>query len=313
MRYALLAFAAFAALLQSFPVFAQDSDASSGEPADTWDRSYQAVYHDASIRLTVGRPRNRFDPDFIIIQRPEGASRSVRLPGQIGEVSDIEKVGFGEFAIFQSGPAPYAEVSILDADSETFRDDITCYSPSLSPDHHYLAFTKFYPPHGEHSPLDDSDFALLYDFSLPPNTNLDPRRDDQNSDISGFLLFPKNWKLEPSVSPIKGIAVYSFASNYMWAPDSSKMIFLTISNHVDSSTGQEFSDSASSFVMVSFQNQIRKTYVLKEDVCGSGPLHACAPTMTSAKFSANAVTVTLTGTSRGQVTQTLPFNSFEPL
>jgi hypothetical protein len=84
-----------------------------------------------------------------------------------------------------------AGVTIIDLQSGRTSDDLLCYSPSLSPDHRYVAYVRFFPPHPGNDPSDVSAVYLIYDFRASPNANrLSPTSGFGGNVYVGIPVYP---------------------------------------------------------------------------------------------------------------------------
>jgi hypothetical protein len=74
-------------------------------------------------------------------------------------------------------------ITIIDLQSERTLEDIWCSSPSLSPDHRYIAYVRFFPAHPGNDPSFTSDVYLIYDLKASPKAN----RLSTPSDLGGHV------------------------------------------------------------------------------------------------------------------------------
>lgn len=99
-------------------------------------------------------------------------------------------------------------------DASRLVDRFSCYSPSVSLDGQYIAFTKFFAPHGVPSP---DDHTMLYLVARSASENR-PSRVSENDDINvGFPLYPAGIGNRPTdnvdVSPAEAHVLVSY---YIW-------------------------------------------------------------------------------------------------
>lgn len=66
------------------------------------------------------------------------------------------------------------DITIVDLLGEKTIEDIWCYSPTVSPDHRYIAYVRFFPTHPGPYPGFTSDVYLIYDLAASPNANRVP-------------------------------------------------------------------------------------------------------------------------------------------
>jgi len=92
-------------------------------------------------------------------------------------------------------------------------DRFTCYEPAISPDGHYVAFTKLFPPHSSPSPEDHS---MLYNVARPATENRPTGiQVDDRTDV-GFALYP--WGIGTTANNINVPAksAHTVAGGYFW-------------------------------------------------------------------------------------------------
>ncbi|MGH9530737.1 MAG: hypothetical protein ACRD2S_12565, partial [Terriglobales bacterium] len=110
-------------------------------------------------------------------------------------------------------------------------DYFTCYIPAISADGQYVAYTKFFAPHGAPSP---DDRALLYVVSESPAENrASGIRLDDHIDV-GFAVYPAEiGNREADNVDVPPELAHTVGGFYIWK-DSSRYIFADI-------TANEFS------------------------------------------------------------------------
>jgi len=213
-----------------------------------------ALLFAGALLCTTGAAQNQrplpFDPEHqqpVMLSTPEltaevmayppnratGQARSIRvktpggeslvpLPFQFYQVNAILQGPPGRLVVVGMSGGYVYEIGILDVAAARVIDRFTCYSPAVSPNGRYVAFTKFYAPHFLPSPEDHS---MLYLAAGSPSENR-PEGIPLDNDVDvGFAIYPPgvgNWKADNMNVP-PGSA-HTVAGSYVWK-DSSEYFF----------------------------------------------------------------------------------------
>src|ERR1019366_7666481 len=80
------------------------------------------------------------------------------------EVSDVQEIGRYQDRIIVVGDigAWVSRVVIVSGDTGAATDSFDAFKPAVSPDRRFIAFVKFYPPHGA---TGTEDHHMLYDMT----------------------------------------------------------------------------------------------------------------------------------------------------
>ncbi len=139
---------------------------------------------------------------------------TVSLPFPFYQVNAIVGSVPGKLVVVGMQAATVYEIGIVDVVSSRVADHFTCYTPAISPNGRYVAYTKFFAPHGAPSP---DDHAMLYDVAKSPSENrpLGVGLDD-HIDV-GFALYPPGISNHESdnVDVLPNLA-HVFAGYYFW-------------------------------------------------------------------------------------------------
>lgn len=139
----------------------------------------------------------------------------VHLPFDFVQVNAIRQGPAGRLIVLGMPTGDAYVIGILDTDTHRLIDKFTCYDPSISPNGHYIAFTKFFAPHFVPSPADHS---MLYVVARSPQQNR-PKGILLNDDEDvGFEVFPPgigNWKAD-NIAVAHG-SEYHLAGSYIWS------------------------------------------------------------------------------------------------
>lgn len=159
--------------------------------------------------------------------RETGSSRAIRLsfPGKVAEIVLPLPFQFNQVNAIRQGPAGKLiivgmqsgyvyQIGILDSNVSRLIDRFTCYTPSISQDGQYIAFTKFFAPHFVTSVTDHS---MLYVVARSAHENRPKGILLSDGENVGFEVFPPgrgNWETDNiDVAPGSG---YSLSGEYIW-------------------------------------------------------------------------------------------------
>lgn len=116
-----------------------------------------------------------------------GRQSYVALPFEFYQVNAILQGVSGKLLVVGMQAGEIYQIGIVNIAESRLVDHFTCYGPAPSPDGRYIAYTKFFAPHGTPSP---DDHAMLYDVGKSPSENRpEGIRLDDYIDV-GFVLYP---------------------------------------------------------------------------------------------------------------------------
>jgi len=184
--------------------------------------SYSAAYVSSSINVLTAPGRS--GSAALIIERPGNPPAALELPREVIEVNTITRSDGDMFIVISDIGGGGRDVAVVDSKHATLIDHFWCYQPSLSPNHRYIAFKRFFPEHG----VDDqqsSNFEMLYDVAVDAAQNRasPPAKGDRIN--HGRLLYPPEYK---TVKTIRGAIpiTHTFPSPAVWSVDSKKFVLL---------------------------------------------------------------------------------------
>jgi hypothetical protein len=239
-----------------------------------------AFHSDELVISLVNGPKNL----ALDIEKTSHSSGRVELPTEIVQVNEIRATDKGKAIVIGMVNGSVYEVVILNTAAATIIDTFLAYSPSVSPDGHFIAFVKFYPAHFVEG---TDDHYLLYDVL---------RSAGENRPINGSVADRAN----------VGIPVYPLDSNRsgdntgVAPPQQHHMLAQTFFWESDSST-YVFADDHSgewALLLVSIRNAMpntRKVSINKSQTCA--PLHTedCQITLRQAEVTPTSVIGILRG------------------
>lgn len=229
-RFVLLALAIAAAGMRPAPARSTDYQI-------PWPKGWYGFTHptlsDSGLNVTVQPIVSEYGRELLRVTGGRYAPQQIPLPNDIGFVKEIYRLSSDRLLLVQASTAPYSGFLIYNLTTKKMSGVVACYRPSVSPNHRYIAFVDFYPPHFTELASEQSDFVMLYDTEKSETQNLEtrPQATDPGSAEPpiGALLYPKSRKLE-AVSVTQGDASadaypYSVTSDLFWSADSQQLAF----------------------------------------------------------------------------------------
>jgi hypothetical protein len=171
----------------------------------------------------------------------QGRESVVSLPFQFYQVNAIIQAPAERVVVVGMLGGVAYELGIVDVAAGRLLDRFSCYNPSISSDGQYIAYTKFFAPHGVPSP---DDHTMLYIVSKSAAQNRpDGVRPDDDIDV-GFPLYPpgiENREADNVDVPAENAHVLS--SYYVWknsrelffvdaTPEQSRVVWVQVGGSV---------------------------------------------------------------------------------
>ncbi len=184
---------------------------------------------DGTVLRTTGETEvsENFKNYEVVISRPGKLSVSVSIPNEIVQINSITRAAGNQVALIGMVNGSVYKVVIIDVVKYQITDQFLAYSPKPSPNGRFIAFKKFYPPHGyspDFYPAGPSDFVMLYDTTLGPSGNRPAGVEFDNIIDVGTAVYPPGVKTQ---DPNVGLpeADINRAGGIVWMEDSSKFVF----------------------------------------------------------------------------------------
>ena len=172
-----------------------------------------------------------------------GRESVVSLPFEFYQVNAILQSVPGKLLVVGMQAGEVYQIGIVDTVESRVADHFACYAPAPSPDGRYVAYTKFFAPHGVPSP---DDHAMLYDVARSPSENRPSGiRIDDYIDV-GFVVYPPgtdnreadNVDVPPDLANvISGYYLWKDPSQYIfgsWRSGELRVISVTIADRLAS-------------------------------------------------------------------------------
>ena len=184
---------------------------------ETGSTGHLASYHDGEISAQI---KHRKGGLTLSIDHRNRHSE-FQVPAEVFEVQQIQRFEDRLIVIGDLG-ASVSRLMIVSAGAGTITDTFDALNPALSPDHRFVAFVKYYPPHGA---SDTEDLHMLYDLTKsavanrPAGVGLDDRFD------VGVNVYPGNGNKPGDNVGVPEALAHQAAILMFWSPNSNKLVF----------------------------------------------------------------------------------------
>jgi hypothetical protein len=210
------------------PAWAQDVSASSVQVRVS-DGSFhpdhqQAIsYEDQDVVLKLLQESGKSSVQIDWTGRPR---REVTVPDEIAQVDSIQRVVNERALLLGHVNASVSAVMVLDLKSGSVSDYFMASDPAMSPDSHFLAFVRFYPPHSVDGVEDQ---YRLYDLSKTASENrpLLTGKASDDTDNVGQPVYPADTgeASRENTGVAEDQAHRLTSQGFFWASNSRRFIF----------------------------------------------------------------------------------------
>lgn len=185
------------------------------------DHQKSIEYSDASLNVRVIPVATKL---ALRLQKAGQALKTVDLPENMVQVNKLARTPSGKLVVVGMFNGDVWSVAIISLDALNISDNFLCYEPSLSPDGKYIAFIKFFPPHGAEGA---EDHYMIYDLSKSAAQNRPPGIPTTDWKTVGFTVYPSgvgNHEFD-NLHSAEG-SMHSFSSaGFFWSPAGDKVVF----------------------------------------------------------------------------------------
>src|ERR1017187_3153530 len=115
--------------------------------------------------------------------------------------------------------ASVSRVVIVSVDTGAATDSFDAFNPAVSPDRRFIAFVKFYPPHGA---TGTEDHHMLYDMTKSAVANRPAGVRLENRFDVGLNVYPGNGNKKDDNIGVPDWLSHQSPSLIFWSPDSTK-------------------------------------------------------------------------------------------
>lgn len=158
------------------------------------------------------------------IQKHDKPATAVPLPGNMMQVNDITRAQPNKVVVIGMVNGDVWSVAVISLDALSVSDNFLCYEPAISPDGRYIAFIKFFPPHGAE---DVEDHYMLYDLSKDASRNRPVGVSSTDWKTVGFTVYPVGIgnKEFDNLHHSESSAHMLASAGFFWGPTSKSLVF----------------------------------------------------------------------------------------
>lgn len=177
----------------------------------------QPLYRDSEITVQS----KKLNDGLVLSIKSKDRQSDVKLPP---EVSDVQEIGRYQDRIIVVGDigASVSRVVIVSVDTGAATDSFDAFNPAVSPDRRFIAFVKFYPPHGA---TGTEDHHMLYDMTKSAVANRPAGVRLENRFDVGLNVYPGNGNKKDDNIGVPDWLSHQSPSLIFWSPDSTKLAF----------------------------------------------------------------------------------------
>ena len=198
-------------------------------------RQPEVYWHDSDWRVDlVIPPADSADDSYSLdIRSSDGRASTVKLPEVYGQINSITRTPGNKVVIDADCGGTCVGFMIVDLRRAKVIDDIGVEDLSISPNGRFILFARGFPLR---IPAHENIYQL-YDAAKSPRENVcgwdprDPKHQQLSDDWRGFQVYPQKPGQILCSEPLD-LNDDNTASNYTWAPDSSKIVFADVKSGV---------------------------------------------------------------------------------
>jgi hypothetical protein len=181
----------------------------------------EIYWHDADWNIDLIPPSTSNDVLSLSIRSGSGRAQIVKLDDDYAQIDSISRTLNNKAIVIGDINGMTKTFSIVDLKLGNVIAKRLMYGPSVSPDQRFILYNNWYLPHSESA----ENQYTLYDTLKTPAENIcsywdsNPKHKGRNDE--GILVFP-----QVTICPDGGDGNDdNMATNFTWAPDSSKVVF----------------------------------------------------------------------------------------
>ncbi|HLI62113.1 MAG TPA: hypothetical protein VKV05_01850 [Terriglobales bacterium] len=179
-------------------------------------------YHDHEVSVESWKDD---DNDVVVLSiTSTHGQKDVPLPHNISQIHEIRRYADRLIVVGDIGAA-ISQVVIINLNTSTISDTFLAGAPVISPDGRFIAFIKWFPPHGWNDPaIAPDDHAMLYDMTKSALANRPAGVAPDDDTEVGINVYPGNGNKARDTSVPAQLA-HTFRGFAFWGPDSTKLAF----------------------------------------------------------------------------------------
>jgi len=175
-----------------------------------------------SLRLDFNRPRLG-----IVVQKKGGSQQEISLPDEMAQVDEILRGPANRALVAGWVSGDVHAMTVLDLQTLNVSDFFYSYMPTVSPNGRYIAFIKFYPPHGYDDTSGPEDHYMVYDLTRTASQNRPAGIAASRPDVVGTTVYPPNIgnRQTDNMRIPQGENHSAAMQSFYWGPDSDRFLF----------------------------------------------------------------------------------------
>jgi hypothetical protein len=262
-----------------------------------------------SLRLDFSQPRLS-----VVVQKKGEPQHEISLPDEMAQVDEILRAPANRALVVGWASGDVHAMTVLELKTISVSDFFYAYLPTVSPSGRYIAFVKFYPPHGYDDTSGPEDHYMLYDLTRTASQNRPAGIATSRPDVVGTTVYPPNIgnRDGDNLRISQGEEHSSAMQTFFWGPDSDRFVF------ADKYQG------AVELVMARVNGSgghpgVATVEIPQDELCAKTYMRACDLQLATAEFDATpvgGVTVSFfaVGMDRSRKTKSLQFlvQEFKP-
>jgi len=181
-------------------------------------------YQDDELSLRLDFSQSRLS---VIVQKKGEPQHEISLPNEMAQVDEILRAPTNRALVLGWASGDVSAIAVLDLKAAILSDFFYAYLPTVSPNGRYIAYVKFYPPHGYDDPSGPEAHYMLYDLTQTASQNRPAGVAASRPDVVGTTVYPPNIgnRFGDNMRISQGEEHSSAMQTFFWSPDSDRFVF----------------------------------------------------------------------------------------
>jgi hypothetical protein len=181
---------------------------------------------EVSLHLNFSQPKLS-----VIVQKKGEPEHEILLPDEMAQVDEILRAPASRAVVLGWANGDLSAVAVLEINNASLGDFFYAYEPTVSPNGRYIAFIKFYPPHGYGDTTGPEDHYMLYDVTRTSSQNrptgVAALRPFVVGTVVGTTVYPPNIgnRQGDNTGIDQGEEHSAAMQTFFWGPDSDRFLF----------------------------------------------------------------------------------------
>ena len=190
-------------------------------------RQPEVYWHGTDWNIDLVIPSSEENPYSVSVRSSCGNARTLELPESYAQVDSISAAPGDKAIVVGECGGTCNAFAVIDLKRGKVIDDIAVENSFMSPDRHFILYDNGYTPHSD----DNENLYHLYDTLKSPRENTcgfrdnDPQHKDLDDTLRGFQVYPQKPGQILCTDDENESLDDNMATNFIWAEDSSKIVF----------------------------------------------------------------------------------------